>query len=97
MSHHETLPKRLPHNTDPWHEAEIKPSSDGHPIYGETSHNPWPKGYHSLAQLIAPIEEVPCQGNPDPNHNPTVSHPGPITTPSIPVMFGGNPQIKQCQ
>ena len=56
MSHHETLPTQLPRNTDPWIEAEIKPSSDGHPTYGETSHNPWPEGYHSLAQVLGPIE-----------------------------------------
>ena len=51
--------------------------------------NPWPEEYHSLAQILIHIEEVPFQGNPGPNNNPTVSHPGPITRPSIPVMVGG--------
>ena len=48
MSRYETLPARLPRNTDPWPKAEIKPSSDGHPTYGETSRNPYPEGYHSI-------------------------------------------------
>ena len=51
--------------------------------------DPWPDGYHSLAQVLGLIEEVPFQGNPDQNDNPTVSHPGPVTRPSIPVMAGG--------
>ena len=37
--HTESISARLPHNTDPWPMAEIKPSSDGHPAYGETSRN----------------------------------------------------------
>ena len=89
MSRHEFVSARLPHNIDPWPLAEIKPSSDGNPTYGETSHNPWPKGYRSLDQVLGPIEEVPFQGNPGPNDNPIVSHLGPITRPSIPVMVGG--------
>ena len=39
--------------------------------------------------MLGPIEEVPFQGNPGPNDNPTASHPSPITRPSIPVMVGG--------
>ena len=50
--------------------------------------DPWPEGYRSLAQVLGPIEEVPFQGNLGPNDNPTVSHLGPIATPSIPVMVG---------
>ena len=95
MSHYETMTARLPPNIDPSPIAEI--TSDGHQTYGETSRNPWPDGYRSLAQLIGPIEEVPFQGNPGPNDNTTVSHLGPVTRPSIPIMVGGNPQIKQCQ
>ena len=76
-------------NTNPWPLSEIKPSLEDHPTYGETSRNPWPEGYNSLAQVLGPIEEVPFQGNPDPNDNPAVSHPGPVTRPSIPVMVGG--------
>ena len=38
----------LPCKIDPWPLAEFKPSSDGHPTHGETSHNPWPEGYRSL-------------------------------------------------
>ena len=89
MSRYETLQERLPRNIDPWPEAEIKPSSKGHPTYGENSRNPWPEGYRSLAQVLGPIEEIPFQGNPCLNHNPTVSHPRPITRPSIPVMVVG--------
>ena len=89
MSHYEALPKGLTHNIEPCPEAKIKPSSDGHPTYGEASHNPWPGGYRSLTQVLGPIEEIPFQGNPGLNHNPTVSHLGPITRPSIPVIVGG--------
>ena len=70
MSHYETMPARLPHNKDPWPIAEIKPSSEGRPTYGETSRNPWHEGYHSLAQILGPIEEAPFQGNLGPNDNP---------------------------
>ena len=56
MSHYEALHARLCHNTDPWPEAEIKPSSEGFPSYGESSHNPWPEGYHSLAQVLGHVE-----------------------------------------
>ena len=80
---------RLPRNTDPWPLSEIKPSPEGHPTYGKTSRNPWPEGYLSLAQVLGPIEEVPFQGNTGPNDIPIVSHPGPITRPSIPVMVVG--------
>ena len=38
--HTETTLARLPRNMDPWPLDEIKPSSDGHPAYGETSRNP---------------------------------------------------------
>ena len=89
MSRHETLPAQLPHNIHPWTEAEIKSSSNGHPTYGETSHNPWPKGYHSLAQALGPIEEIMFQGSPGLNHKTTVSYLGPITRPSIPIVVGG--------
>ena len=89
MSHYETMLARLPCNIDPWPLSKIKPSPEGHPTYGETSRKPWPKGYHSLAQVLGPIEEVPFQGNPGPNDNPMVSHLGPFTKPSIPVMVGG--------
>ena len=78
MSHYETLLARLPRNTDPWPEAEIKPSFEGCLTYGENSRNPWPEGYRSLAQVLGPIEEISFQGNP-----------GPITRPSIPIMVGG--------
>ena len=80
---------RLPCNTDPWPLSEIKPSSKGHPNYGDTSLNPCPDGYCSLAQVLGPIEEVPLQGNPSLNDNPIVSHLDPITRPSIPIMVGG--------
>ena len=89
MSHHEVVSALLPRNIAPWPLAEIKPSSDGHPTYGDTYHNPWPEGYHSLAPMLGHVEEVPFQGNRGPNDNPTVSHPIPITRPSIPVMVGG--------
>ena len=89
MSHHEAISARLPHNTDPWPLSKIKPSSDGHPAYGETCRNPCPDGYCSLAQVLGPIEEVPFQGNPGRNDNPIVSHPDPVTRPSIPIMVGG--------
>ena len=79
----------LPCNTNPWPLAKIKPSSEGHPTYGETYRNPWPEGYRSLAQVLGPIEEVPFQGNIGPNENPIVSHSRPVTRPSIPVMVGG--------
>ena len=39
--------------------------------------------------MLGPIEEFAFQGNPGPNDNPIVSHLGPITRPSIPVMVGG--------
>ena len=51
--------------------------------------DPWPDGYHSLAKVLGPIEEVPFRGNPGQNSNPTVSYPGPITSPPIPVVVGG--------
>ena len=89
VSHYETLQARLPLNTDPWPEAEIKPSSEGRPTYGENSRNPWPEGYRSLAQALGPIEEILLQGDLGLNHNPTVSHPELIARPSIPVMVGG--------
>ena len=89
MSRYETISGRLPRNTDPWPEAEIKPSSDGHPTYGENSRNPWPEGYRSLAQALGPIEEILFQGNLGLKHNPIVSHTEPITKPSIPIMVGG--------
>ena len=38
--HTETISTRLPRNMDPCHVAEIRASTDGHPIYGETSCNP---------------------------------------------------------
>ena len=85
MSHYETIPARLLRNTDPWPE----PSSEVHPTYGEPSRIPRPKGYHSLDQVLGPIQEIPFQGNPGLNDNPTVSHPDTITRPSIPVMVGG--------
>ena len=94
MSCYETMSNHLPYNTDPWPLYEIKPSFEGRPTYGDNSRNPWPKGYHSLAQVLGPIEEIPFQGNLGPNDNPIVSHPGPVTMPSIPVMVGGNPRIK---
>ena len=89
MSRYESMLARLPCNTDPWPLSEIKPSLEDHPTYGETSRNPWPGGYCSVAQVLGPIEEVPFQGNPGPNDNPIVSHPGPITRPSIPVVVRG--------
>ena len=88
MYRYETISARLPHNTDPWPLSEIKPSSEVHPTYGETSCNPWPEGYRSLAQVLGPIEEVPFQGNPGLNDNPTVSDPGPVTRNFIPAMVG---------
>ena len=51
--------------------------------------NPWPDGYHSLAQIVGPIDEIPFQGNPGQNDNPIVSHPGSVTRPPLPVMVGG--------
>ena len=39
IPHKEPLSALLPCNTNPWPLAEIKPSSDGHPTYGETSRN----------------------------------------------------------
>ena len=56
MSLYETMPAHLPRSIDPWTIAKIKPSSEGHPTYGETSCNPWPEGYRSLAQVLGPIE-----------------------------------------
>ena len=85
MSRHESISAHLPHNTDPWPE----PSSEGHPTYGKPSRIPRPKGYHSLDQVLGPIQEIPFQGNPGLNENPTVSHPDPVTRPSIAVMVGG--------
>ena len=79
----------LPRNIDPCPLSKIKPSSDGHPPYGENSRNPWPEGYHSLAQTLGPIEEISFQGNLGLNGNPTISHPNPVPRPSIPVMVGG--------
>ena len=38
--HNESISTRLPRNTDPCLVAEIRASTDGHPSYGETSHNP---------------------------------------------------------
>ena len=38
--HNESISTRLPRNTNPWPMAEIRASTDGHPIYGETSCNP---------------------------------------------------------
>ena len=89
MSRHEAMSAHLPCNTNPWPLAKIKPYFDGYPIYGVTSHTPWPEGYHSLAQALGHIEEIPFQGNPGPNENSTISHSGPITRPYIPVMVGG--------
>ena len=89
MSRYETMLAHLPCNTYPCPLSKIKPFCEGHPTYGETSHNPWPEGYCSLAQVLRPIEEVPFQGSPGTNDNPTVSHPSPITRPSIPIMVGG--------
>ena len=89
MSRYETMSAHLTCNIDPWPLSEIKPSSEGHPTYGDTSCNPWTEGSCSLAQVLGHIEEVPFQGNSGPNDNPIVSHPGPITRPSIPVMVGG--------
>ena len=40
IPHKELLSALLPRNTDPWTLNEIKPSSDGHPVYGENSRNP---------------------------------------------------------
>ena len=73
---------------------KIKPSSKGHPTYGENSRNPWPEGYRSLAQVLGPIEEIPFQGNPGLNHNPIASHHEPIARPSIPIMVGGKSSNK---
>ena len=39
--------------------------------------------------MLGPIEEIPFQGNLGLNDNPTVSHPEPVTRPSILVMVGG--------
>ena len=39
IPHKEPLSSLLPRNMDPWPLAKIKPSSDGHLVYGETSHN----------------------------------------------------------
>ena len=89
MSRHETVLARLTRNIDPWPLSEIKHFPEGHPTYCESSCNPWPEGYRSLAQVLGPIEEVPFQGNPGPNDNPTVSHPGPINRLSIPIVVGG--------
>ena len=66
---------RIPHNIDPWPLSEIKTSFEGHPTYGDTSRNPWPEGYCSLAQVLGPIEEIAFESNPVLNENPTVSHP----------------------
>ena len=51
--------------------------------------DPWPDGYRSLAQIVGPIDEIPFQSNPGQNDNPTVSHPGSITRPPLPVLVGG--------
>ena len=40
IPHKEPLSALIPCNNDPWPLSEIKHSSDGHPIYGETSCNP---------------------------------------------------------
>ena len=40
IPHKEPLSALLPHNMDPWPLAKIKPSSDGHSVYGNTSCNP---------------------------------------------------------
>ena len=40
IPHKEPVSALLPRNTDPWPLAKIKPSSDGHPTYGDSSCNP---------------------------------------------------------
>ena len=56
MSRYEAMSARIPRNIDPWPLFGIKPSSKGCPAHGETSRNPWPKGYRSLTQVLGPIE-----------------------------------------
>ena len=56
LSHYETMSTHLPRNTNTWPLYEIKPSSEGHPTYGETYRNPCPEGHRSLAQVLGPIE-----------------------------------------
>ena len=58
--HTETISARLPCNTDPWTLVEIKPSSDGHPTYGETSHNLGQTSNSALAGLSSrPVSSHP--------------------------------------
>ena len=51
MPHKEPVSSLLPCNIDPWPVAKIKPSSDGHPTYGETSRNPGQTSNSTLAVL----------------------------------------------
>ena len=82
--HTETISARLPCNTDPWHVAEIKASTDGYPAYGETSHNDGRTSNSALAFL---------------NSRSISSHPIPSMArgkPSVPVVSipsnaGGKP------
>ena len=86
MPHKEPILTLLPRNMDPWPVVKIKPSSDGHPAYGETSRNP------DQTSNFAPTVLNSRSGS----SHPILSMAG--GKPSIPVVFvpsniGGEPQV----
>ena len=54
---------------------------------------PWPSRYRTLAETMAPIEDVPAHSvashNPAPTYNPTVSNSRFVSSPPIPSIAGG--------
>ena len=57
--------------------------------------DPWPSGYHSLVESLAPIDDLLARGatphNPGQtsNHNPPVSHLRYVSSPPISFIAGG--------
>ena len=55
--------------------------------------DPWPSGYRSLAETLAPIEYVPPHGmspnNPGQTSNPIVLNPRSVSSPPITSVAGG--------
>ena len=55
--------------------------------------DPWPSGYHSLADTLAPIEDVLAHSltshNPGQTSNPIVLNPRFVSSPPIPPIAGG--------
>ena len=55
--------------------------------------DPWPSGYHTLADTLAPIDDLPPRGvtphNPSQTSNPTISNPRSFSSPPLPSIARG--------